>query len=95
MNKKCIIFPLMLVFLLAAPSWAQEDGNASAPVDAANESNQSAPSALNLNYIWSFSGIEAGPVSMAIDQEGSDLIHQGQVRSRWRKGLECRGHRLG
>ena len=74
MNKKCIIFPLMLVFLLAAPSWAQEDGNASAPVDAANQRNQSAPSALNLNYIWSFSGIEAGPVSMAIDQEGSDLF---------------------
>ena len=91
MNKKCIIFPLMLVFLLAAPSWAQEDGNASAPLDAANESNLSAPSALNLNYIWSFSGIEAGPVSMAIDQEGSDLIIRAKYEADGEKAWNAEG----
>lgn len=70
----------MLMFLLACPTWAQEDGNASAPLSAANESilanesTESAPSALNLNYIWSVSGIESGPISMAIDQDGSDLF---------------------
>ena len=80
MNKKCIILPLMLVFLLACPTWAQEVGNASTPLDdanesiLANESNVSAPSTINLNYIWSVSGIESGSISMAIDQDGSDLF---------------------
>ena len=70
MDKKCIILPMMLVFLLAAPSWAQQDaGN-----ESTNVTNETASSALNLNYIWSVSGIETGPISMAIDQEGSDLF---------------------
>ena len=71
MDKKCIILPMMLVFLLAAPSWAQQDaGN-----ESTNVTNETASSALNLNYIWSVSGIEAGgPISMAIDQDGSDLF---------------------
>lgn len=62
---------MMLVFLLAAPSWAQQDaGN-----ESTNVTNETASSALNLNYIWSVSGIEAGgPISMAVDQDGSDLF---------------------
>ena len=28
----------------------------------------------NLNYIWSFSGIEAGPITMVLEQNGSDLL---------------------
>lgn len=70
MDKKCIILPMMLVFLLAAPSWAQQDaGN-----ESTNVTNETASSALNLNYIWSVSGIESGPISMAVDQDGSDLF---------------------
>jgi len=33
-----------------------------------------AVSVPNLNYIWSFSGIEAGPITMVIEQNGSDLL---------------------
>lgn len=90
MDKKCIILPLMLMFLLAAPSWAQEDaGNAS--IDAANESNQSAPSVLNLNYIWSVSGIEAGPISMAVDQDGSDLFIRAKYEPEGEKAWNAEG----
>jgi len=28
----------------------------------------------NLNYIWQFSGIEAGPITMVLEQNGSDLL---------------------
>lgn len=89
MDKKCIILPLMLMFLLAAPSWAQEEGNAS--LDAANESNQSAPSVLNLNYIWSVSGIEAGPISMAVDQDGSDLFIRAKYEPEGEKAWNAEG----
>ena len=71
MDKKCIILPLLLAFLLAAPSWAEED----IANESTNVTNETASSVLNLNYIWSVSGIEAGgPISMAIDQDGSDLL---------------------
>jgi hypothetical protein len=77
------------MFLLAAPSWAQEEGNAS--LDAANESNQSAPSVLNLNYIWSVSGIEAGPISMAVDQDGSDLFIRAKYEPEGEKAWNAEG----
>ncbi|MBN1236501.1 MAG: hypothetical protein JW999_10730 [Methanotrichaceae archaeon] len=32
----------------------------------------------NLNYIWSFSGIEAGPITMALNQEGIELYGQAK-----------------
>ena len=87
MNKKCIILPLMLVFLLAAPSWAQEDaGN-----ESTNVTNETASSALNLNYIWSVSGIEAGPISMAIDQEGSDLFIRAKYEPEGGKAWNAEG----
>jgi hypothetical protein len=28
----------------------------------------------NLNYIWQFSGIEAGPITMVLEQNGNDLL---------------------
>ena len=86
MNKKCIILPLMLV-LLAAPSWAQEDaGN-----ESTNVTNETASSALNLNYIWSVSGIESGPISMAIDQEGSDLFIRAKYEPEGGKAWNAEG----
>ena len=96
MNKKCIILPLMLVFLLAGPSWAQESSNTSSLIDVANESvanesNQSTSSALNLNYIWSVSGIEVGPISMAIDQEGSDLFIRAKYEPEGEKAWNAEG----
>ncbi|MFZ3051182.1 MAG: hypothetical protein WA106_10315, partial [Methanothrix sp.] len=33
-----------------------------------------AVSGPNLNYIWQFSGIEAGPITMVLEQNGSDLF---------------------
>lgn len=33
-----------------------------------------AVSGPNLNYIWQFSGIEAGPITMVLEQNGSDLL---------------------
>ena len=47
-----------------------ETGNASAA--AGNVS--AAAAGANLNYIWSFSGIEAGPITMVLEQNGSDLL---------------------
>jgi len=86
LNKKCIILPLMLV-LLAAPSWAQED----AANESTNVTNETASSALNLNYIWSVSGIEAGPISMAIDQEGSDLFIRAKYEPEGGKAWNAEG----
>jgi hypothetical protein len=87
MDKKCIILPLMLVFLLAAPSWAQEDaGN-----ESSNLTNETAPSVLNLNYIWSVSGIEAGPISMAVDQDGSDLFIRAKYEPEGEKAWNAEG----
>lgn len=88
MDKKCIILPMMLVFLLAAPSWAQQDaGN-----ESTNVTNETASSALNLNYIWSVSGIEAGgPISMAVDQDGSDLFIRAKYEPEGGKAWNAEG----
>jgi len=37
-----------------------------------------ANSGPNLNYIWSFSGIEIDPITMALNQEGSELYGQAK-----------------
>ena len=87
MDKKCIILPMMLVFLLAAPSWAQQDaGN-----ESTNVTNETASSAQNLNYIWSVSGIEAGPISMAVDQDGSDLFIRAKYEPEGGKAWNAEG----
>lgn len=52
---------------------AAVDGNRSS--DAASALNQTVPS---LNFIWSFTGIESDPITMAINQEGSDLFGQAK-----------------
>jgi len=87
MDKKCIILPLMLMFLLAAPSWAQED----AANESTNVTNETASSVLNLNYIWSVSGIEAGPISMAVDQEGADLFIRAKYETDGEKAWNAEG----
>jgi hypothetical protein len=60
---------------------------ADAAADQANEStngsiNESSSlpgqNATNLNYIWSFSNIEAGPITMVINQDGSELLGQAK-----------------
>jgi len=48
--------------------------NGTENVTAAAGNVTTAVSAPNLNYIWSFSGIEAGPITMVIEQNGSDLF---------------------
>jgi hypothetical protein len=37
-----------------------------------------ASSGPNYSYIWSFSGIETGPITMALNQEGSELYGQAK-----------------
>ncbi len=76
-----------MLVLLAAPSWAQED----AANESTNVTNETASSALNLNYIWSVSGIEAGPISMAIDQEGSDLFIRAKYEPEGGKAWNAEG----
>ena len=47
----------------------------------ANETTANATQASsgpNLNCIWSFSGIEIGPVTMALNLEGSELYGQAK-----------------
>lgn len=79
MNKKCIIISLLLVFLSASLSLGQPDNSSNATgAVAANETSAPVQKAANLNYIWSFSGIESGPITMVINQEGSDLFGQAK-----------------
>jgi hypothetical protein len=85
MNKKSVILPLLLVFLFAGQPYAQADNSTGAlPMNATNESisaNETATTvdgAPSLNYIWSFSGIETGSITMALNQEGSDLFGQAK-----------------
>ena len=68
---------------------AAEDLNATlplnqiAPMNETNETGNASAAAVNatpallgpnLNYIWSFSGIEASPITMVLEQNGSDLL---------------------
>lgn len=88
MNKKYTILSLMFVFLFCAGlSQGQSANNSSTLENNANESaqvNETAANATqastgpNLNYIWSFTGIEIGPITMALNQEGSDLYGQAK-----------------
>jgi len=88
LSTKNMIISLLLVFLCAGPSLGGvENATAEAEnatiVDAAaastNESAaQMAESAINLSYIWSVSNIEAGPITMVINQDGSELLGQAK-----------------
>jgi len=88
LNKKCIIISLLLVFLSVSLSLGQPDNSSNATgAVAANETSVPLQTAVNLNYIWSFSGIESGPITVVINQEGSDLLGQAKYepdsRSVW------------
>ncbi|OPY52200.1 MAG: hypothetical protein A4E49_01961 [Methanosaeta sp. PtaU1.Bin112] len=89
MNKRNVILSLMLVSLFTGLSLGQPDNNTSiAEIISTNESIPSNDTAdLNatqtaaepdLNYIWSITGIESGPVIMVLNQEGSDLYGQAK-----------------
>jgi len=88
LNKKYAILSLMFVFLFCAGlSQGQSANNSSTLEKNANESAQVNETAANatgassgphLNYIWSFSGIEIGPITMALNQEGSELYGQAK-----------------
>jgi len=73
LNKKYTILSFMFVFLFCAGiSQGQPANNSSTMENNANETG------LNLNYIWSFSGIETGSITMAINPEGSELYGQAK-----------------
>lgn len=86
MNKRGMIIPILLViFITVGLSLGETSGtmdNATAPAGdengtaAENETvgqNATAANAVNLNYIWSVTGLEAEPVIMVLNQDGNDL----------------------
>jgi hypothetical protein len=88
LNKKSIILSLLLVFLYTGLSLGQTDNNTST-TEAISANDTALPAGINetavpaetapdLNYIWSFSGIEDGAISMVINQEGSDIFGQAK-----------------
>jgi hypothetical protein len=52
--------------------------NESTPANETTANATQASSGPNLNYIWSFSGIEIGPITMALNPEGSELYGQAK-----------------
>ena len=88
MNKKSMILSLLLVSLFTGLSLGQTDNNTSiTETISTNESipvNETAAHATqsgtgpNLNYIWSFTGIEIDPITMVLNQEGSELYGQAK-----------------
>lgn len=89
MNKRSIILSLLLVSLFTGLSLGQTDNNTS--VTQTISTNESIPSndtadvnatqaaaGPNLNYIWSFTGIEIDPITMVLNQEGSELFGQAK-----------------
>jgi plastocyanin len=86
LNKRGMIIPVLLViFITVGLSLGETSGtmdNATAPAGdengtaAENETvgqNATAANAVNLNYIWSVTGLEAEPVIMVLNQDGNDL----------------------
>ncbi len=87
MNKRSMIISLLLVSLFTGLSLGQTDNNTSiTKTISTNESIPANETAVatqsgtgpNLNYIWSFTGIETGPITMVLNQEGSDLYGQAK-----------------
>jgi hypothetical protein len=70
LNKKSMILSLLLVSLFTGLSLGQTDNNTSNATQAGT--------GPNLNYIWSFTGIETGPITMALNQEGGELYGQAK-----------------
>jgi len=76
---------MFVLFFCAVLSQGQPANDSSTMENNANESallNETAANATpasmqpNLNYIWSLTGIEAGPITMALNQEGNELYGQ-------------------
>jgi len=89
LNKRSMILSLLLVSLFTGLSLGQTDNNASiTQTISTNESTSmnetaavnatQAAAGPNLNYIWSITGIEVGPITMALTQEGSELYGQAK-----------------
>ena len=89
MNKRSMILSLLLVSLLTGLSLGQTDNNTSInetistnesiPANGTADVNATQPgTGPNLKYIWSLTGIEAGPITMALNQEGSELYGQAK-----------------
>jgi hypothetical protein len=87
LNKRSMILSLLLVSLFTGLSLGQTDNNTS--INETISTNESilangTAAALqpgtgpNLKYIWSFTGIETGPITMALNQEGSELYGQAK-----------------
>ncbi len=89
MNKRSIILSLLLVSLFTGLSLGQIDNNTS--ISETGSTNESIPSndtadvnasqaaaGPNLNYIWSFTGIEIDPITMVLNQEGNELYGQAK-----------------
>jgi len=84
-----MILSLLLVSLFTGLSLGQTDNNASIPQTISTNEGTSvnetavvnatqAAAGPNLNYIWSITGIEVGPITMALTQEGSELYGQAK-----------------
>ncbi|MBN1236500.1 MAG: hypothetical protein JW999_10725 [Methanotrichaceae archaeon] len=84
MKKPMIITMLLIIIFTISPTQGQplnDSSNETAfPAEAAvalcNESE--AGSVPSLSYIWSLTGIESGPVTMVLHQDGSDLYGQAK-----------------
>jgi hypothetical protein len=89
LNKRSMIISLLLVSLITGLSLGQTDNNTSitktistnesTPVNGTADVNATQPgTGPNLKYIWSITGIETGPIPMALNQEGSELYGQAK-----------------
>jgi hypothetical protein len=89
LNKRSITLLLLLVSLFIGLSLGQTDNNKS--ITNTGSTNESLPSnetadlnatqttaGPNLNYIWSFTGIEINPIIMVLNQEGNELYGQAK-----------------
>ncbi len=86
MNKKYTVLSLIFVFFFCAvlsqgqpannSSTMENITNASAMLNETSANATLANAVPNLNYIWSLIGIEADPITMALNQEGSELYGQ-------------------
>jgi plastocyanin len=89
LNKKNMILSLLLVFLFTGLSLGQDANdtsitetilaNESIPV---NETSASIAAEVEtgpgFNFIWSFAGIEPDPITVVLNQDGSDLYGQAK-----------------
>ena len=68
LNMRFAILVLLVVLLVATASSLGQIAN-----DSSEEALVAANSTPDLSYIWSVTGIEPGPIIMALNQDGSDI----------------------